>query len=192
MLERWRLRADSWGNTASSDGDPTRAAAFAKIDTLSGFIEPHNLYAMSKFDPIDEVRSAPEQWIKSFYERLSRDIAGSEPAADVIDRYHTADAVQISDGVVIDRARLIDHVAPMRKQGLRKSAVTVHEAIASDAPDGTIVAARLTMSADLRKRAVVTRIHLFTTFAHDGRMRRAHLLTCPVDKGADKGADNGG
>jgi hypothetical protein len=136
---------------------------------------------MSDLGTIDELRSAPDRWIRSFYEQLSRDIGGSEPASDVIDRYHTKDVLQVSDGVMIDRERLVEHVAPLRKQGLRRSAITVHEAVASDVPDGTTVAARLTMSADLRKRAVVTQIHVFATFARDGRMRRAHLLTRPED-----------
>jgi hypothetical protein len=37
---------------------------------------------------------------------------GDEAAEDVFDRYHTSDYVVVSDGLPLDRQRMIDHAGP--------------------------------------------------------------------------------
>lgn len=136
---------------------------------------------MSELRDVENVLESPDQWVRNFYEGLSRGIAGNEPAVDVIDRYHAEDVLQVSDGLELDRHRLIEHVAPLRNQGLREVVVDVHQALSAGDPDGWIIAARLTMHAHLSKREVVTQMHVFSRHAHDGRMRRAHIFTRPAD-----------
>jgi hypothetical protein len=115
----------------------------------------------------------PASFIRDFYERMAGDIRRGDGDEEVIDRYHTHDVVQLADGIRLDRARLVAHVRPTRKQLGEGFRVEVHDAIAAD----NRLAARLTLHAEMRGRPVVTEIHLFACFADDGRMRSAHQFT---------------
>ena len=99
---------------------------------------------------------------------------GDEPPETVFDRYHTPDFVLHTDGLPLDRARLLDHVRPARRRasGIH---VEVHDAVT----EGDRVAARYTLGAVMRKggATVVTEIYLFGQLAADGRLRRADQLT---------------
>lgn len=108
-------------------------------------------------------------------------LCGGDPAA-IVDRYYTPDAVQIADGIRIDRDKLIAHVRPLRKN-LLSSRIEVHESLAN----GNRIAVRFTLHGRLRKRAISTEVHFFGEFAPDGRMRRAHQLTraLPADPAAE-------
>ncbi|WP_280382814.1 nuclear transport factor 2 family protein [Nocardia wallacei] len=116
----------------------------------------------------------PERFIADFLTGFT-DAAvrddGSDPGA-IVDRFHTPDVVQISDGIRIDRDRLAAHLRSVRKN-LREYRFDVHEAFA----DGNRIAARLTIHARMRKEALTTEVHLFGEFTPDGRMRRSHQLT---------------
>lgn len=98
---------------------------------------------------------------------------GADDPADVIDRYHTPDIVWHSDGIALDRARLVAHGRPARKN-VTACRVDVAETLVS----GARVAARYTLSATMRnKREIVTESYLFGELADDGRLRTVHQLT---------------
>lgn len=121
--------------------------------------------------------STPEQFIADFYSSFTEEaVHGSADPAVTVDRYFTPDVVQISDGLRLDRARLIAHLGPVRKNlvGYR---FEVHEALAG----ADRIAARFTVHAQLRKgRAVSTLVHLFARLAADGRMCSVEQLTRDV------------
>ena len=134
-----------------------------------------NLYIMTKITPPTapvDLRDDPSGFVARFYERMNSDILRGDQDADVVDRYHTPDVVQIADGVVLDRDRLVDHIRPVRR-GLGEFRVEVHETIASN----DAVAARLTFHAEFNQRTVVTDVHFFGRFTADGRLSNAHQLT---------------
>lgn len=122
-------------------------------------------------------QQTPEQFIADFFTSFTDAAAADhEDPAAIVDRFHTADIVQIADGIRIDRDRLIAHLRPVRKN-LVDYRFEVHEAVA----DGDRIAARMTIRATMRKGdAITTEVFLFGEFAADGRMRQAHQLTRTV------------
>jgi hypothetical protein len=104
---------------------------------------------------------------------------GEQDAGTVFDRYHTPDFVMYSDGIRLDRDRLLAHVRPARKRakGVR---VEVHETVS--APDR--VAARYTLTADMATgNTIATEIYMFGQLAADGRLRRVDQITRDVSPG---------
>jgi phosphodiesterase/alkaline phosphatase D-like protein len=101
---------------------------------------------------------------------------GDDEPADVMDRYHTPTFEMINDGIRLDRQRLLDHVATGRKNAVAVR-VDVHEFVA----DRTRVAARYTLTATMRKGAVIaTEIYMFGELAADGRLHRVCQATRTV------------
>jgi hypothetical protein len=101
---------------------------------------------------------------------------GEEEAGTVFDRYHTPDFVMCSDGIQLDRDRLLAHVRPARKRakGVR---VEVHESMSTSEQ----VAARYTVTADMATgNSVVKEIYMFGRIAADGRLRRVEQITRDV------------
>ena len=121
--------------------------------------------------PLDE--RDPGRFIANFYTAFTEELVHSdEDPALVVDRYHTQDIVEIADGNLIDREKLIAHAKPLRstRPSIR---VEVHEAIA----EGARIAARYTLHVRELKRELAIEVHFFGEFASDGRMRRSHMLT---------------
>ncbi|RDI51797.1 nuclear transport factor 2 family protein [Nocardia mexicana] len=120
----------------------------------------------------------PERFIADFFTAFTDAVMhddGSDPGATV-DRFHTPDIVQISNGIRLDRERLAAHLRSVRKN-LREYRFEVHEAFA----DGDRIAARLTIHARMRKEeTIITEVYLFGEFTPDGRMRRSHQLSRTV------------
>ncbi|MFF1509596.1 nuclear transport factor 2 family protein [Streptomyces sp. NPDC058326] len=119
----------------------------------------------------------PGQFVSEFFTTLTEAVVhGSEDPSELMSRYFTPDVVQVADGVVLDRDRLLAHLRPVRRN-VRTFRCEVHEALA----DGGRIAARFTIHAGMRKGGQVsTRVHMFAEFAPDGRLRRAEQLTRPV------------
>ncbi|MCX3059179.1 nuclear transport factor 2 family protein [Streptomyces beihaiensis] len=118
----------------------------------------------------------PDKFIADFFESFTQDLLSTDgDAGPVVDRYHTPDVVEFADGIRIDRAGLVAHARPVRKNRptLR---VEVHECVA----DGDRLAARYTLHATQRGRNISTEVYFFGQFAADGRMRRAHMTTRTV------------
>lgn len=115
----------------------------------------------------------PERFIHDFFTSFTEAALapGADPA-EVVDRFHTEDVLEIADGVTIDRGRLIAHLRPIRKN-LEDYSIEVHDALA----DGERLAARFTIHAMMRGRPVDTEVAFFGQFAPDGRLRRAHQVT---------------
>ncbi len=120
---------------------------------------------------------SPEQFIADFFtEFTAAALDGDNDPAEVVDRFHSPDVVQIADGIRLDRDRLIAHLRPVRKN-LRDYRFEIHEVIA----DGDRIAARMTIHATMRKTGpLTTELFLFGEFTPDGRLRRADQLTRAV------------
>ncbi|WP_019634443.1 nuclear transport factor 2 family protein [Actinomadura atramentaria] len=128
----------------------------------------------------------PGQFLADFLTSFTRDLlTGDESAETVVDRYHAPDVVQIADGHRIDRAGLIAHTRPVRKNR-PESRVEVHEALA----DGDRVAARYTLHVRQRGKDLAIEVHYFGRFTADGRLREAHMATRTLPTAEDN-ADAG-
>lgn len=115
----------------------------------------------------------PEQFIADFITSFTEEIMRSEAdPAPIVDKYYTPDIVQTVNGIPLDRAKLIAHVHPVRKN-LLSYRIDVHEAMT----DGARIAARFTIEAQMRKKPVTTEVYYFAEKAPDGRIRRTHQLT---------------
>ncbi|MBF6179022.1 nuclear transport factor 2 family protein [Nocardia otitidiscaviarum] len=117
--------------------------------------------------------SDPAQFIRDFFTSFTDAAMSDGDPAEVVDRFHSREIVQVADGLRIDRDRLIAHLRPIRKT-LAEYRFDVHEAMA----DGGRIAARMTIHARRRNGdEITTDVHFFGEFTPDGRMRRAHQLT---------------
>lgn len=115
----------------------------------------------------------PGRFIADFLTSFTNELlASDEDAAAIVDRYHTTDVLQVADGFRIDRAKLIEHVGPVRRTR-PELRVEVHDALR----DGDRIAARYTLHTRTRKRDLSIEVYFFGQFTLDGRMRRAHMLT---------------
>lgn len=96
-----------------------------------------------------------------------------EDAGTVFDRYHGPDVVYVSDGLSLDREKLVAHVGAARKNVV-DLAVDVHEVVVGDGR----VAACYTLAARMRKgKEVATTVAMFADLGVDGRIRRVLQLT---------------
>ncbi|ORT59405.1 nuclear transport factor 2 family protein [Streptomyces sp. CB03238] len=122
----------------------------------------------------------PEQFIADFFTSFTEQaLRDDEDPGHVVDRYFTPDIVQISDGVHLDRDKLVAHLRPLRKN-LVAYRFDVHEALMA----GDRVAARLTIHGRMRKgRDITTEVHFFGEFTPEGRMRHSHQLTRTLPEG---------
>ncbi|MEU1953933.1 nuclear transport factor 2 family protein [Nocardia rhamnosiphila] len=115
----------------------------------------------------------PARFIADFFTSFNEHLlADDEDAAVVVDRFHTPDIVQVADGHRMDRDKLIAHTRPVRKNR-PGSHIDVHEAIA----DNDRIAARYTLHVRQRGKELAVEVCFFGSFAPDGRMRQAHMLT---------------
>lgn len=127
---------------------------------------------MGPFDGVD-----PAQFMTDFNHQLHDAITRSEDdLATIVDRFHTPDVVQVSDGHPMDRAKLIAHVRPVRRQ---KPEVRLQ--IDDVLVNGDCLAARYRMEVQRRRDGetefLVVTVHAFNRYADDGRLQRADLLT---------------
>jgi len=116
----------------------------------------------------------PARDLAAYLRRYPEEITfGSEDSADVFDRYHTPDYVLISDGLPLDRERLLAHVRAGRRRAAEVK-VSVQETMIS----GGRVAARYVLTAVMRKGQVIsTEIFMFGCLAADGRLQEVVQLT---------------
>lgn len=98
---------------------------------------------------------------------------GDQDPASVMDHYHTPEFEMINDGITLDRDRLLAHVRVGRKNATGVQ-VDVHDTVVS----GSRVAARYTLTAQMRKGAVIaTEIYMFGRLAPDGRLQHVTQIT---------------
>lgn len=119
----------------------------------------------------------PARDLAAYLQRYPQEVAfGEADPADVFDRYHTPDFVLTSDGLPLDRERLLAHVRSGRKRAAEVS-VSVRDALVS----GDRVAAHYVLTAVMRKGQVIsTEIFMFGTLGADGRLQSAVQVTRPV------------
>jgi hypothetical protein len=108
-------------------------------------------------------------YLKSYVEEMA---FGEEDPASVVDRYHTPDVVWHTDGLRLDRDRLIAHARPVRRKA-SSCRLSVHETLTS----GNRVAARYTLESVVRGQVIVNEVHMFGELAPDGRLRRIDQIT---------------
>lgn len=108
-------------------------------------------------------------YLRSYVQEMA---FGDEDPGVVLDRYHTPDVAWYTDGLHLDRERLIAHARPARRN-VTGCQLDIHDALVC----GDRVAARYTMSAVTRGQEIVTEIHLFGELAPDGRLRRIDQIT---------------
>lgn len=114
--------------------------------------------------------------ITAYLENYPSEVIAADDPTAVHDRYHAAEYAVVSDGLILDRDRLLAHVAPARKRAAG-ARVTVHEVVTS----GDRFAAYYTLEAEMRKGgAITTEIAVFGELAADGRIRSARQLTRDV------------
>lgn len=118
-----------------------------------------------------------ERDLATYLTSFVQEMAFSEEDPQVVlDRYHTPDIQWCTDGLRLDRERLVAHARPARRNAT-SCAVEVHEAVAA----GDRFAVRYTLRATMRKGGgTVTDIHMFGRLAPDGRIRRVDQLTRTV------------
>jgi hypothetical protein len=118
--------------------------------------------------------------LADYLSRYPMEVLAADDAGEVFDRYHTPDIVFTSDGVALDRDRLIAHVRPARARADGVS-VTVEDVLAVDAR----VAARYVLTARMRRGStIVTEITMFGEVASDGRLSRVDQVTRDVSERA--------
>ncbi len=114
--------------------------------------------------------------ITAYLENYPREVVAGQDPEEVYDRYHTADYAVVSDGITLDRERLLAHIAPARRRAT-DARVDVQDLVCA----GNRFAARYTLEVTMRKGGVVaTEIHVLGELAADGRVRSAHQLTRDV------------
>jgi len=136
---------------------------------------------MSKLSDMTPAGLGPR--IAAYLENYPREVIAAEHPEEVLDRYHTPDYAVVTDGITLDRARLLAHVTPARRRA-SGARVEVHDLICA----GDRFAARYTLEATMRKGGVIaTEIHVLGEVAADGRVRSARQLTRDVTpKGPDR------
>jgi SnoaL-like protein len=132
----------------------------------------------------------PGRDLAGYLVRYPEEVAfGDEDPAVVFDRYHTPDFLLRNDGLPLDRAKLLAHMRPARRNTTTVDTV-VHEVVVA----GDRVAARYTLRAVLRRgRTVTTEIYLFGRVGPDGRLTRVDQVTraVPADAGQDEVSPGG-
>lgn len=104
-------------------------------------------------------------YLRAFVHELT---FGDDDPGEVIDRYHAPGFEQHNDGIVLDRAKLVAHAKPARKNVVALQ-IEVHDSLVA----GDRVAARYTLHADMRTGVRLSNeIFLFGTLAPDGRLIR--------------------
>ena len=132
--------------------------------------------------------TAPDRFLERFFTSFQEEVLACEgDIGRVVDRYFSPGFRQVSDGILIDREKLIAHVRPVRKM-VASGRYEVLEAVA----DGDRVAARMVVRAVTRQgRRIDTEVHLFGDLDGEGRFRRLDQITraLPGDRDQDQDQD---
>jgi hypothetical protein len=115
--------------------------------------------------------------LQEYLSRYPNELAfGAEEAEVVFDRYHAPGFVLYSDGLPLDRERLLAHARPARKR-VASVHTEIHEALSTAGQ----VAARYTLTAVMRKGpTITTEIFMFGAVSSDGRLQRVDQVTRPA------------
>ncbi|MGX1561952.1 nuclear transport factor 2 family protein [Streptomyces sp. NPDC055506] len=129
-------------------------------------------------------QSTPERFIADFLATFHEEVVlGDHDPAPAMARFYTPDIVMTSDGIPLDWHRLASHIHPVRRNLApdARPRFEVHEAVA----DGNRIAARLTIHAQTRRKAISTEVMAFYTFTPDGLLYRSHGFTRTVTGGPE-------
>ena len=117
--------------------------------------------------------TSADRWIDFLTTYPQTMALSEEDPGTVFDRFHTPDAVYVSDGLRLDRTRVVEHARPARKNVLACE-VDVHRVVHA----GQEAAAHYTLVARMRKgRTVTTHVATFARIADDGRIAHIDQVT---------------
>lgn len=116
----------------------------------------------------------PDRFLERFYSSFHEEVLACEgDFGPVVDRYFSSGFRQVSDGIVIDREKLIAHLRPVLKM-VESGQCDVLEALA----DGDRLAARMIIRAVTRQgKRIDTEVHLFGDLDAQGRFSRLDQIT---------------
>lgn len=119
------------------------------------------------------VTADPRAFLENLYNNFQNEIFSEEDAGEVIDRYYAPGFLQVSDGIEIDRDRLIKHIRPVKKSVVSGS-YEVLEAVM----DGNRLAARFVIRAVTKQgKETENDVHVFCEMTDDGRFVRIDQIT---------------
>ncbi|MFF1278943.1 nuclear transport factor 2 family protein [Streptomyces marokkonensis] len=115
----------------------------------------------------------PRNFLEKLYNNFQDEIFSEEDSGAVIDRYYAPDFTLVSDGISIDRERLIKHIRPVKKSVL-SGTYEVLEAVTQ----GNRLAARLVIRAVMKQGAETeNEVHMFCEMTDDGRFANINQIT---------------
>jgi hypothetical protein len=119
-------------------------------------------------------KALPGRELAEFLRRYPEEVSfGDEDPAVIFDRYHTPDIIWVSDGAPLNRDTLLAHFHSTRKN-VTGIDIRVHETLT----EGDRVAARYTLTAQLRKGRVAASENFFFGHLHpDGRLQHVEQVT---------------
>ncbi|ATL31969.1 nuclear transport factor 2 family protein [Streptomyces formicae] len=119
------------------------------------------------------ITADPRAFLEKLYNDFQNEIFSEEDAGEVIDRYYAPGFLQVSDGIVIDRDRLIKHIRPVKKS-VAGGSYEVLEALV----DGNRLAARFVIRAVTKQgKETENDVHMFCEMTDDGRFLRIDQIT---------------
>ena len=114
--------------------------------------------------------------VMAFLTEFPQAMGSGQDAGTVVDQFLAPGFSYRNDGIVLDRDMLVAHARPARKNAVAVR-VDVHETVV----EGDRFAARYTLSAQMRKGAVLAYdVHVFGEMDPDGRVRRVEQITREV------------
>ncbi|QEU90411.1 hypothetical protein [Streptomyces kanamyceticus] len=122
------------------------------------------------------ITADPRAFLEKLYNNFQHELFSEEDAGEVIDRYYAPGFLQVSDGIKIDRDRLIKHIRPVKK-----SVVSGSYEVLQAVMDGNRLAARFVIRA-VTKRGEETEndVHMFCEMTDDGRFVHIDQITRSV------------
>ncbi|MGW2223953.1 nuclear transport factor 2 family protein [Streptomyces formicae] len=119
------------------------------------------------------ITADPRAFLEKLYNDFQNEIFSEEDAGEVIDRYYAPGFLQVSDGIEIDRDRLIKHIRPVKKS-VASGSYEVLEALV----DGNRLAARFVIRAVTKQgKETENDVHMFCEMTDDGRFLRIDQIT---------------
>ncbi|WP_055419028.1 nuclear transport factor 2 family protein [Streptomyces pactum] len=115
----------------------------------------------------------PRSFLEKLYNNFQNEIFNEEDSGEVIDRYYAPGFTLVSDGISIDRERLIKHIRPVKKSVL-SGTYEVLEAVAQ----GNRLAARFVIRAVTKQGGETeNEVHMFCEMTDDGRFTHIDQIT---------------
>lgn len=124
-------------------------------------------------DAAHDIRRQLTDFMEGFHHAV---VEGEEDLDVVVDRFHTPDMVQVSDGHAMDRDTLLAHVRTVRRTRPRMH-LEMLDALGHEGRIAARYVMHVTRTRGDRTQELAIEVHEFARFTPDGRLARAHTLT---------------